>query len=57
MKNMFEDTNTMAEANAQNNPIAFETETSKEQASITPSVRGRREMYVFGEYFTPKRNA
>ena len=53
MKNIFEDTKTTADANAHINPRAFEADTSNEHASMTPKVKGNREMYVFGEYLTP----
>lgn len=48
LKKILEETKTRAEPNAQANPIKFEADMSNEQASITPSVRGRREMYVLG---------
>ena len=57
LKNIFEDTKMIAEPNAQRRPRALEADMSKEQASITPTVRGRRDMYVFGEYLTPNRRA
>lgn len=43
LKNMFDDTNTTAEAKAQNSPSAFDADTSNEHANITPSVSGKRE--------------
>ena len=47
LKKMFEDTNTSAEPNAHNKPMAFDAETSKLHASITPSVRGSNDRYVW----------
>jgi len=39
----------MAEPNAQSKPVRFDADTSNVQASMTPIVRGRREMYVLAE--------
>ena len=49
LKKILDETKTRAEPKAQVRPIVFEAETSKEHASMTPNVRGRREIYVFGE--------
>lgn len=57
LKKMLEDTKTSAEPNAQRSPVVFDAETSKVQASITPKVKGRSEMYVLGEYETPNNRA
>ena len=45
---MFWETKTIVEPRAWKRPTTF-AESSKEQASITPSVRGKREKYVEGE--------
>lgn len=52
LKKMFDDTKTMAEPNAHNKPTALEADTSNEQASMTPIVRGNRDTYVLAEYRT-----
>jgi hypothetical protein len=44
LKKMLELTKTRADPKAQRRPIAFDAETSNEQASITPNVSGRSEM-------------
>ena len=49
LKKIFELTNTRAEPKAQNRPMIFEAETSKEHASMTPIVRGSKEIYVLLE--------
>jgi hypothetical protein len=57
LKKIFDDTKTMAEPNAHNKPTALDADTSNEQANMTPSVRGNKDMYVFAEYRTPNRRA
>ena len=52
LKKMFDDTNTMADPNAHNKPTVLGSDTSNEQASITPSVSGNKDMYVLAEYRT-----
>ena len=54
LKNMFDETNTSAEAKALRSPSAFDADMSNEQASMTPTMRGISEKYVFAEYLTPK---
>lgn len=49
LKKMFELTNTRAEPKAQRRPIVLEADTSNEHASMTPTVRGRRDKYVLLE--------
>ena len=44
LKNILELTKTRADPKAQRRPTAFDAETSKEQASITPNVNGNNEM-------------
>ena len=44
MKKMFDETNTIAEANAQRRPSTFDADTSDEHASMTPIMRGRSEI-------------
>jgi hypothetical protein len=46
---MFCETNTRVEPKAQTRPRMLDAEMSKEHASMTPRVRGRRERYVAGE--------
>lgn len=50
---MLEETKTIADAKALSSPRAFDADMSKEQASITPTVRGNKEKYAFAEYLTP----
>jgi len=57
LKKIFDDTNTMADPNAHSKPTKLDAETSKEQASMTPTVRGSRDKYVFAEYLTPNMRA
>lgn len=57
LKNMLDDTKTMADPNAHNKPTAFDADTSNEQASMTPIVRGNKETYVLAEYRTPNSRA
>ncbi len=57
LKKMFCETKTIAEPNAHSRPVMLEADTSKLQASMTPMVKGSREMYVFGLYETPKSRA
>ena len=57
LKKIFDETKTSAEPNAHSNPIAFEIDIFDEHARMTPKVRGKSEMYVFGEYLTPKSSA
>ena len=49
LKKIFELTKTMADPKAHNMPTTLEAETSKEHASITPIVKGSKEMYVLLE--------
>jgi hypothetical protein len=49
LKKMLELTKTRADPKAQRRPIALEADMSKEHASMTPMVSGRREMYVLDE--------
>jgi len=49
LKKIFELTNTRAEPKAQRRPIVLEADTSNEHASMTPTVRGRRDKYVLLE--------
>ena len=49
LKKMFDDTKTIAEPNAHNNPMALDADTSNEQANMTPRVRGNKDMYVLAE--------
>jgi hypothetical protein len=44
LKKMFELTKTMADPKAHRRPIKLEAETSKEHASMTPIVKGSKEM-------------
>jgi hypothetical protein len=44
LKKMLELTKTKADPNAQSKPTVFDAEMSNEQASITPIVRGDKEM-------------
>ena len=44
LKNMLEDTKTIADPKAQRRPNQFDADTSKEQASMTPIVKGSNEM-------------
>jgi hypothetical protein len=57
LKKILDDTKTMAEPKAHNKPMALDADTSNEQASMTPIVRGSRDMYVLAEYRTPNRRA
>ena len=57
LKKMFDDTKTIAEPNAHNKPTALDADTSNEQANMTPSVRGSKDMYVLAEYRTPNKRA
>ena len=57
LKKIFDDTNTIADPNAQIRPRVLEADMSNEHANITPMVNGSNEMYVFAEYLTPKRSA
>lgn len=57
LKKMFCETNTIVLPNAHTKPKTFDSEMSKEHASMTPRVNGKSERYVAGEYDTPKRNA
>jgi hypothetical protein len=52
-----EETKTRAEPNAQSRPTRSEPEKCEEQASMTPSVSGKSEMYVLVEYETPNNRA
>ena len=54
---MFWLTKMRAEPKAQIRPLGLEAETSNVQATMTPMVRGRSDVYVFKEYLTPKRSA
>ena len=54
---MFELTKTSAEPKAQSTPTGLDVEASKVDASMTPIVKGSSDMYVLGEYLTPKRSA
>jgi hypothetical protein len=49
LKKMLELTKTIAEPKAQRRPVVLHAEMSKVQASMTPIVNGRREVYVFAE--------
>lgn len=51
---MLEDTKTSAEPKAHRIPIVLDADMSNDVASITPNVRGSRDMYVLAEYETPK---
>ena len=57
LKKIFDDTNTMADPNAHSKPTKLDADMSNEQASMTPRVRGKRDMYVLAEYRTPNRRA
>jgi len=57
LKKILDDTKTRAEPNAHSNPVAFDAETSKLQASMTPNVRGNSDRYVCALYDTPKTSA
>ena len=57
LKKMFCETKTIAEPNAHSRPVMFDTDTSKLQASITPTVRGKSDIYVRGLYDTPNSRA
>ena len=54
LKKMLEETNMMAEANAQTSPRKLDADMSNVHASMTPTVNGSNEMYVDAEYLTPK---
>ncbi len=57
LKKMLEETKTSAEPKAHRRPNELEGDKSKVHASMTPRVRGRREMYICVEYDTPNRIA
>jgi hypothetical protein len=49
LKKIFEVTNTIADPKAQRRPTKLEVDMSNVHTSITPKVRGRRDMYVLAE--------
>jgi hypothetical protein len=49
LKKILEVTNTRAEPKAERRPTAFDAVMAEEHASITPTVRGRRDKYVCAE--------